>query len=198
MKRFKYIILLMVVCFPVLAQSQVIRVSGGANLVVTGDAKLVLNDDAASAAGSFGAARTEPVVFTGHSNQDVLSQRKSFANLKNVTVSNTFGTDVTGKDNVYIFLGSELIAAKTKLPQVSMQGWPVPARDRFTVTLYSDKAAPAVLVLQDESGRILERRRVNYAVGLNTIRFDLSKYAQGTYVVRMENAPGTYLQVVKQ
>lgn len=86
-----------------------------------------------------------------------------------------------------------------RLPGVSsIQAYPNPARDRFTVALYSDTDKEANVSLQDLSGRVLERKTVRYVRGMNTMQWNISKYAAGSYYLVFENTGMSKLKVVKQ
>lgn len=76
-----------------------------------------------------------------------------------------------------------------------LQAYPNPARDRFTVSVYSDGDKQGTITLQDARGKVLERRQVRYVRGMNTMQWSISRYAAGTYYLVMEN---TSLEVVKQ
>jgi hypothetical protein len=82
--------------------------------------------------------------------------------------------------------------------QTFMQAWPNPTTGGVTLTVSSDKPVAGTIVLQDDNGRVLERRRLNYTPGLNTIQWDLSRYSVGSYLLVFENAPGKHLKIVKQ
>jgi hypothetical protein len=79
-----------------------------------------------------------------------------------------------------------------------VQAYPNPARDRFTVAFYSDTDKEGSVSLQDALGRVLERRRVQYIKGMNTMRWDVAKYAAGSYYVVFENAGMGNLKIVKE
>lgn len=182
--------------FPLLLHAQVIRITGGANMVVTGEAKIILQDGSFANHGSIGAA-ARSTVFTGYTDKAGLAAKK-LPVAGNIMVGKSFGRAWPAGDNVYIFLGKEAALYKRAGALTFMQAWPNPVTKRFTLTVSSDKAATGVIALQDESGRILERRRINYAIGLNTIQWDLANYAAGPYLLVFENVPGKYLKIVKQ
>ena len=199
MKRSKLLFtLLCMLSLPFFMQAQVIRISGGANMIVTGDAKIVLHDGNILH-GSIGTNAT-PMVFSGYSDKNSLMASKNLPGTTNILVDKSYGNTWESNDNVYIFLGKELALNKTTATstQAYMQAWPNPVRDRFTLTVSSEKAVAGTILLQDENGRILERKRVYYNAGLNTIKWNLEKYSAGSYLLVFENAPGKYLKIVKQ
>lgn len=76
--------------------------------------------------------------------------------------------------------------------------YPNPARDMFTLTIYSDANKKTFMNLQDARGHVLERRQVNLAAGLNTVQWNISMLASGTYYVSVENSAAGNVKVVKQ
>ena len=191
--------LLVLLCFPVLLHAQVIRVSGSANIIVSGDAKVVLHDG--NLVQGTLASNATPVVFDGYYDNTSLQPSKNLpvAVATNVLIDKSYGSTLTSNDNTYIFLGQALSFKKPSGIQPFMQAWPNPTTERITLTVNSDKATTGTIVLQDETGRILERRRVYYnSAGVTTIQWDLSRYTTGSYLLVFENAPGKYLKIVKQ
>lgn len=68
----------------------------------------------------------------------------------------------------------------------SAQAFPNPARDRFTVAIYSDVTRAGTISLTDNHGRTLQRKQIQYSPGLNTIQWNVSSLAAGTYYVVFE------------
>ena len=197
MKTFKSLYaLLAALCVSFVLHAQVVRVSGNASIVVTGDAKLVLHDGNV-VQGSMETSTT-PVIVTGYYDKGSLQSSRNAPVSNNLLLDKTYGNIWATNDNTYIFLGQERSLKKPLSTQTFMQAWPNPTVDRITVTVNSDKAATGVIALQDASGQVLERRQVSYAAGLNTIQWKMDKYATGTYLLVFENAPGKYLKVIKQ
>lgn len=87
---------------------------------------------------------------------------------------------------------------ETRLGVKSVQAFPNPARDRFTVTLYSDTERGGIMSLQDENGRVLERKQLQYIKGMNTTQWNIAKYAAGTYYIVFEGMGIANVKVVKQ
>ena len=192
MKRFKNIhLLLVMLCLPFLMHAQVVRINGNANIIVTGDAKIVLHDGNLTQ-GSFGTSAT-PVIVTGY-NENLLNESRGVPMTNNVLIDKSYGSLVS-TDNTYIYLGSW----QERVPGVvGMLAWPNPTTSRVTVTVQKDKASLETIALQDDHGRVLERRRVLLSPGVNTIQWSLDKYAIGSYVLVFENSPGKFLKIVKQ
>ena len=79
-----------------------------------------------------------------------------------------------------------------------LQAYPNPARDRFTVSVYSHADKQGTVSLQDARGQVLERRQVRYVRGMNTLQWNIARYASGTYYLVLENTGASNLEVVKQ
>jgi hypothetical protein len=79
-----------------------------------------------------------------------------------------------------------------------VQAFPNPARDRFTITVYSDVERGGIMSLQDEKGHVLERKQLQYIKGMNTAQWNIAKYAAGTYYVVFEGTGLQNVKVVKQ
>ncbi|MGB8193000.1 MAG: T9SS type A sorting domain-containing protein [Chitinophagaceae bacterium] len=80
----------------------------------------------------------------------------------------------------------------------SLQAFPNPASDRFTISLYSGAEKKGTVALQDQNGHVLERKQLQYVKGLNTMQWNIAKYAAGTYYVVFEGMGVANLKVVKQ
>jgi hypothetical protein len=80
----------------------------------------------------------------------------------------------------------------------SLQAYPNPVRDRFTLVVYSDIETTGTVALRDEHGRTIERKQVSLRAGLNNIQWNIGSRAAGTYYVEVENAKFTSLKVIKQ
>src|SRR5687767_13583807 len=107
MKRFKYLqVLLGMLCLPFVMHAQVVRISGGANMIVTGDAKVVLHDGN-NIQGSVGTSAA-PMVFTGFSDKNSLMASKNFPGTANILIDKSYGNTWASSDVTYIFLGQEL------------------------------------------------------------------------------------------
>jgi hypothetical protein len=78
-----------------------------------------------------------------------------------------------------------------------LQAYPNPARNRFTVSVYSDSEKQGTVSLQDARGQVLERRQVRYVRGMNTLQWNIARYAAGTYYLVLENTGASNLEVVK-
>lgn len=80
----------------------------------------------------------------------------------------------------------------------AIQVYPNPTAARFTVSVYSPEEKDGGIVLYDALGRILERKKLRFEAGQNTISWNLSKYASGTYHLMFENIEADKVKVVKQ
>lgn len=198
MKLFKYMLVLplAVLFMHSPAYSQVIRISGGANLVISGNARLVLHNENIANGGSVGANTS--VTFTGYSEKAAMLSQKNSPVISNIMVDKSYGNAWATADNIYLFIGKESLPANLLTFQTFMRAWPNPTTERLTLSVSSDKAMEGVIALQDASGKTLERKRINYTTGINTITWNMGGYAPGTYVLVFENAPGRYMKIVRQ
>ncbi|MGB8192016.1 MAG: hypothetical protein WCF67_08860 [Chitinophagaceae bacterium] len=78
----------------------------------------------------------------------------------------------------------------------SIQTYPNPATEKITLAITSMKNMEGNILLQDDHGRILEKRPINYRAGMNTMEWNLGRYATGTYYLVFEGMGS--LKVVKQ
>ena len=77
----------------------------------------------------------------------------------------------------------------------ALSAYPNPARDRFTMSYYSLSNRRTVITLKDVKGHTLETKQVQLIPGLNTIQWNISGYASGTYFLVLENSN---VKLVKQ
>lgn len=63
----------------------------------------------------------------------------------------------------------------------AVQTYPNPATDKFTLAVTSRQNMQGYIMLQDEFGRVLEKRAVNYRAGVNTMEWNVGRYAAGNY-----------------
>ena len=54
------------------------------------------------------------------------------------------------------------------------------------------------IMLQDEFGRVLEKRSVTYRIGVNTMEWNLGKYASGNYYLVFEKGGWENVKIIKQ
>lgn len=147
-----------------------------------------------------GAAESELVLWSGNrSSLTAIGKESSDATTNwlsksNISGMNRFTLGVADKG----LLANRVLGDKSRAGMSFLQSYPNPARDRFTVSVYSDGDKQGTVSLQDIHGKVLERRQVRYARGMNTMQWNISGYAAGTYYLVLENAPGKNLEVVKQ
>ncbi len=82
--------------------------------------------------------------------------------------------------------------------KTALQLFPNPAQDQFTMMLNVTEEKQAVVNLYDQSGRLMESKRVNCRTGINTIIWDIRKFSNGSYYVSFENLDLKMVKVVKQ
>ena len=93
-------------------------------------------------------------------------------------------------------IGSGNAFSKTDRAITSMQIYPTPSHNEFTLQIVREKGGNGVIYLYDQWGRLLEERRGYWQAGVNTINWDIGKYAAGVYYLSM-GSDGT-LKVIKQ
>jgi len=76
------------------------------------------------------------------------------------------------------------------LPETAMTLFPNPASDQVQLQLDLENAGDALITIADISGRILQMRQFDN-VQRETLRFDVSNYPAGTYLIRVGTADGT-------
>lgn len=89
-------------------------------------------------------------------------------------------------------------ASRSLRTQTFIQVYPNPVRDRFTLVISVEQEYQGTVALQDATGRVLELKQVNYQPGLNTIQWNIGKYASGTYYVVLSNAGSANVKIIKQ
>jgi hypothetical protein len=80
----------------------------------------------------------------------------------------------------------------------SLQIYPNPSHDMFTMQIVSEAEGNGVAQLYDLSGHLLEAKRVYWQTGVTTVNWDVSKYAAGTYFLSIGNMVGGTTNIVKQ
>jgi hypothetical protein len=79
----------------------------------------------------------------------------------------------------------------------AVQTYPNPAYDKFTLAVTSQRNMQGYIMLQDEFGRVLEKRSVTYRTGVNTMEWNLGKYASGNYYLVFDSA-WENVKIIKQ
>jgi hypothetical protein len=100
-----------------------------------------------------------------------------------------------GQLNRYTLAGSKagaLHAAKT------VQLYPNPVRDKFTVILPATQQQEVVLLLMNQSGQVIERRKVNCREGIYTMEWNMDRYAAGNYHLSFEGLHTRAIKIIKE
>lgn len=79
-----------------------------------------------------------------------------------------------------------------------VQTYPNPAYEKFTLAVTSQRNMHGYIMLQDEFGRVLEKRSVTYRIGVNTMEWNLGKYASGNYYLVFEKGGWENVKIIKQ
>ena len=76
--------------------------------------------------------------------------------------------------------------------------YPLPARDKLTIVLISDKEKDCTLSLYDQLGHLVESKKVHYREGINTIEWNVSSYSAGTYYILFDNLGVKSAKIIKE
>jgi hypothetical protein len=79
-----------------------------------------------------------------------------------------------------------------------MQAYPGPAHDYFTVTVSGNTSQHSEFLLFDETGRLLQRKKVMLLHGSNNITWDISGYPAGVYYLSTSNGTMQKIKILKQ
>lgn len=82
--------------------------------------------------------------------------------------------------------------------QKFMQAYPNPAHAIITAVVSSAQQSQTVILLQDQRGKTLEQKSVILRAGINSIKWNISKYAGGTYYLVFADAELGNIKIVKQ
>jgi hypothetical protein len=80
----------------------------------------------------------------------------------------------------------------------SLKIYPNPAHDEFSLQLISGGEGNGVICLYDQSGNLLEEKRAYWQTGVNTISWNISKYAMGTYYLSTGGPIRSVIKIVRQ
>ncbi|HSC38351.1 MAG TPA: hypothetical protein VLD19_10780 [Chitinophagaceae bacterium] len=80
----------------------------------------------------------------------------------------------------------------------SLQLYPNPSRNTFTMVLLSDKEKEGTIGLRDQDGRLLETKTVHCQAGINKIEWNISGYAAGAYYLESDRLGVQHATIVKQ
>ena len=184
------------------------RITGANGGVITTTA--LLNTPVNANPGNIGISITSnsnlgPITITrGHVQQINADGKRSIQRYYDIPAVNTdlklhyFEPELAGNDQASLVLWKLNNNRFTMgAGKASLTAYPNPARDKFTLTFYSDASKKATMTLQDAQGHVLERRQGNITSGLNTVQWNIAMHAQGTYYVAVENS-SMKVKVVKQ
>jgi len=94
--------------------------------------------------------------------------------------------------------GSDPLPPRPATTIASVQIYPNPSHNAFSMQIVSERVGNGVIRLYDLSGKTLEERRVYWQAGVTTIDWDISKYAAGVYYLSMGSQYRGALNIVKQ
>jgi hypothetical protein len=105
-------------------------------------------------------------------------------------------SDIDQLHRFSLSIGSSNAFSKTDRAITSMQVYPTPSHNAFTLQVVSEKGGNGVVFLYDQWGHLLEERKGYWQAGVNTINWDIGKYAAGVYYLSM--GIDCTLKVIKQ
>jgi hypothetical protein len=80
----------------------------------------------------------------------------------------------------------------------SLQVYPNPAHDVFTIVIVSKEEGNGIMHLYDQAGNLLEEKAAYWQTGMNTINWDISRYAKGVYYLWVGGSGGSGIKIVRQ
>lgn len=126
--------------------------------------------------------------------------------------SDGYGWKVSGKDNSNAScnwltksrLGQlhRFTLAGSKQPGLkasnTIQAYPNPVHDKLTVVLPVSSKQEVVLLLVDQLGQVIERRKVVCSTGSNVIEWNVQRYAAGNYHLAFEGIDAGAVKIIKE
>lgn len=82
--------------------------------------------------------------------------------------------------------------------RTTIQVYPNPSRDKFRIELFSDQEKDAVISLYDQSGRLLQQKKMHCRTGMNSISWDLGNYGGGVYYIVFKNPHLETIKIIKE
>ncbi|MEO5564933.1 MAG: T9SS type A sorting domain-containing protein [Chitinophagaceae bacterium] len=76
--------------------------------------------------------------------------------------------------------------------------YPNPAKDKFTVNVYSEESKKMSIELYDVTGHLLQTKEVKCVRGTNIIQWNISNYASGVYYLSFKNHSVKNIKIIKE
>ncbi len=80
----------------------------------------------------------------------------------------------------------------------TIQVYPNPVRDRFTLTLSARGNEQLELSLLDQAGKIIERKKITTRTGVNNMDWNISRLAAGNYHLVLKGAQTSTVKIIKE
>jgi hypothetical protein len=90
------------------------------------------------------------------------------------------------------------LATRKDVAVKKLQVYPNPIRDRFWVTLPACLQKEITITLFNESGQLLEKRKIARQAGGATIEWNMNRYVAGTYHLAFEGASTNTIKLIKE
>jgi len=84
-----------------------------------------------------------------------------------------------------------MVATKLKV-------YPNPVQDHFTLDLFTPVAKEIRVGLYDQSGHLLQQKRIDCMAGTNSLSWDISGYTAGIYYLSMNGKAISHLKIIKK
>ena len=103
------------------------------------------------------------------------------------------------KGNYTVTVGCASATAAQTAKNIQLQAYPNPSQGLITVIFSSDKGTKYKLVITDITGRQVISKEITASAGSNKVNADISKYANGIYMLSLISDKGVQtIKVVKQ
>lgn len=80
----------------------------------------------------------------------------------------------------------------------TIQVYPNPVKDKFTVTLLATAKEEVELRLIDQSGKVIGRKKLTTSHGINTIEWNMRPYAAGSYHLVLKGPQTGTVKIIKE
>ena len=143
-----------------------------------------------------GKDKNELTLFSGVGTNGALASRG-----KDATDLNANWILKSNIDQLYRFtlaIGPDKVFSNNSRTITSMQIYPTPVHNTFTLQIVSKENGNGVLSLYDPSGHLIEEKRGYWQAGVTTMNWNIGRYAAGIYYLKVGDLNDGTLIVVKQ
>jgi hypothetical protein len=90
------------------------------------------------------------------------------------------------------------VTAQQAAVATAIKVFPNPVHDHFTINWFSADAKKVVIGLYDQTGRLLQQQQVLCCAGINSITWQLRKYAAGIYYLSVMGQGNKKIKIIKE